>query len=264
MSDKICRTILVTNDDGVHAEGIQHLFRIARSLAGQVYLVAPERDSSGQAQSLSLHTPLRITEHDTDQFSVNGTPADCVLLGIKQIAKQPVDLVLSGINRGANVGDAVGFSGTLGAAKVAAQFKVPAIGFSQAFKRPDTIHWPTSQQYTASLVRYLYSLKWLKTFCINVNFPAVSVEDVAGASWCDGSEGSIQSVNIDARVDPRNRDYFWLDFQHNYRAVDAPNSDIATLREHKIAVQSLNQANPVASGTAIVAEPTKQKEETLQ
>ncbi|MEC9260432.1 MAG: 5'/3'-nucleotidase SurE [Pseudomonadota bacterium] len=261
MSKKLCQTILITNDDGVHAEGIQHLWSIAQTLADTVYLVAPERDSSGQAQSLSLHTPLRINAHGNKQFSVNGTPADCVLLGMREIARQPVDLVLSGINRGANVGDAVGFSGTLGAAKVAAQFGVPAFGFSQAFKHADRIHWPTSVAYTAALVSYLFRIPWAKAPCVNVNFPSIPVASVAGASWCNGSEGSIQNVHVDARQDPRLRQYYWLNFEHNYRNIKTPCADISTLREHKIAVQSLNQANPFEAGTEIVLDKSSVKKE---
>lgn len=249
---KPCRRILITNDDGIHAIGINKLYELAWRLADDVYLVAPEQDCSGQAQSLTLHTPLRVQAYDKHRFGVNGTPADCVLVGLKDIVAGPVDLVLSGINRGANVGDAVNFSGTLGAAKVAAQFGVPAIGLSQAFKHPEQIYWQNSVTFTAAIVCQLLGCQWQKTPCINVNFPAVPAHEVEGISWCEGSEGSIRNVLVDKRTDPRNRHYFWLDFEHDYKQVTAVETDIATMRRRHIAVQCLNQANPFSTGTAVV------------
>ena len=252
MSQPLLQRILITNDDGIDAEGIAHLQALAGELAGEVYVVAPNQDCSGQAQSLSLHTPLRVTEHGDRRFSVNGTPADCVLLGLNSLLPGPVDVVLSGINRGANVGDAVGFSGTLGAAKVAAQFGVPAIGLSQAFKRADQIYWSTAKTYAASIIRELLALKWQKAPCVNINFPAIPPQQVQGVDWCEGSEGSIKRVATDCRRDPRNRAYYWLEFEHDYRPITAETSDISTMRKHHIAVQSLNQPNPYPAGTRVV------------
>ncbi|MDC8830130.1 5'/3'-nucleotidase SurE [Alteromonas gilva] len=260
-ANKLCQRVLLTNDDGIHAVGLNHLFGLAAALADEVYLVAPEQDCSGQAQSLTLHTPLRVQAYDTHRYGVSGTPADCVLVGLKDIVPGPVDLVLSGINRGANVGDAVNFSGTLGAAKVAAQFGVPAIGLSQAFKHPEHIFWDNAITFTAIIVRQLLQCQWPKTPCVNVNFPAVPAQQVEGISWCEGSEGSIRNVLVDKRMDPRNRHYYWLDFEHDYKQVTAAETDIATMRRRHIAVQCLNQANPFATGIAVIPDFANSKKE---
>lgn len=245
-------TVLVTNDDGIEAEGIRYLYDIARGLARQVVVIAPTQDCSGRGQALSLHSPLRVKQVKANHYAVTGSPADCVLLGLNELIDGPVDLVLSGINRGANVGDAVPFSGTLGAASVASQFGVAAAGLSQAFKDPRHIHWQSAQQLAAPLLTHLLSIDWSVTPCLNINFPAVSIHRIQGIRWCEGSRGSIRRVRVDARTDPRQRQYYWLDFEHDYKNVQAPQSDVATLRSRHVAVQSLNQVNPVASGTAIM------------
>ena len=124
--------ILVSNDDGINAVGIKTLERIALALSDDVWVVAPETNQSGAAHSLTLSRPLRVRRYGERHFAVDGTPTDCVLIALQRIVEEPpVDLVLSGVNHGANLGEDVTYSGTVAAAMEATLFKVPAIAFSQ-------------------------------------------------------------------------------------------------------------------------------------
>ncbi len=105
--------ILLTNDDGIHAEGLAALERIARTLSDDVWIVAPETDQSGLAHSLSLSEPLRLRKISDKHFALRGTPTDCVIMGIRQVMDIKPDLVLSGVNSGSNVADDVTYSGTI-------------------------------------------------------------------------------------------------------------------------------------------------------
>ena len=119
--------ILVSNDDGINAVGLKTLERIANAVSDDVWVVAPETNQSGAAHSLTLTRPLRVRRHGDRRYSVDGTPTDCVLIALQRIIKeQPVDLVLSGINHGANLGEDVTYSGTVAAAMEAASSPAPA------------------------------------------------------------------------------------------------------------------------------------------
>ena len=126
--------ILLTNDDGVHAPGLKVLEGIARRLSEDVVIVAPESDQSGVAHSLSLNNPLRLREIGPRRFAVQGTPSDCVIMGVRRLfADARPDLILSGVNRGQNVAEDVTYSGTIAAAMEGALIGVPSIALSQAY-----------------------------------------------------------------------------------------------------------------------------------
>ena len=120
------RKILVTNDDGIDAPGLAVAEAVAAELAEQVWTVAPEHDQSGVGQGISLHTPLRVYHHGERRYAVSGTPADCVMFAMAEwFAEDPPDLVLSGVNCGANLSDSVMYSGTVGAVLAAAHLGLP-------------------------------------------------------------------------------------------------------------------------------------------
>src|SRR5919108_2533791 len=126
--------ILITNDDGIHAPGLDACVEIAKTLSDDVWVVAPEYDQSGVSHSLSLNDPLRLREIGERRFAVKGTPTDCVIMGVRKIlnGKGP-DLVLSGVNRGRNAAEDVLYSGTVAGAKEAAVLGIPAFALSQAY-----------------------------------------------------------------------------------------------------------------------------------
>ena len=123
--------ILITNDDGIDAPGLLALEEVAGELADEVWIVAPDHDQSGISHALSIHHPLRVTKRGERRFSVSGTPADCVAMALQQLMSQPPTLILSGINKGANLGVETVFSGTVGAAMAGLLLGVPSIALSR-------------------------------------------------------------------------------------------------------------------------------------
>jgi 5'-nucleotidase len=133
--------VLITNDDGIDAPGLKVLESIAMALGMDAWVVAPETEKSGAGHSLSLHNPLRWRQISEKRFAVDGTPTDCVLLALNKFMKdEPPILVLSGVNRGANMGDDVTYSGTIAAAMEGTLLGVPAIALSQVFTPGETVY----------------------------------------------------------------------------------------------------------------------------
>ncbi|MFL2781384.1 MAG: 5'/3'-nucleotidase SurE [Rhodospirillales bacterium] len=168
--------ILICNDDGLNAVGIKELEEIARSLTNDVWIVAPETDQSGTGHSLTIRSPLNIKTMGKKCFSVNGTPTDCIILAMNKILKDHrPDFVLSGINRGVNLGEDVTYSGTIGAAIEATLFGVPSIAMSQEYNDAELIdEWGISRKYGAKILKKLLLSNWPKDVLININFPCVS------------------------------------------------------------------------------------------
>src|SRR2546428_304633 len=148
--------ILITNDDGIHAAGLDACLEIARALSDDVWVVAPEYDQSGVSHSLSLNDPLRLREIGERRFAVKGTPTDCVIMGVRHILDgKGADLLLSGVNRGRNAAEDVTYSGTVAGAMEGAVLGIPSFALSQAYaaanrERP---HWETAIQHGPDLIR---------------------------------------------------------------------------------------------------------------
>ncbi len=150
--------ILVTNDDGIHAEGLAVMEAIAAQLSEEVWVVAPETDQSGVAHSLSLSNPLRLRQIGERRFAVAGTPTDCVIMAARSIMIEArPDLVLSGVNRGQNVAEDVTYSGTIAAAMEGTLLGIPSIAVSQAYGPAgrDQIHWDCARHHAAGIIRRL-------------------------------------------------------------------------------------------------------------
>src|SRR5215469_3257522 len=173
--------ILVSNDDGIHSPGIRLLARVARSLSPDVWVVAPEQEQSGASHSLTLSRPLRVRQLGRHRFAVDGTPTDCVLLAVRRILRdKPPTLVFSGINAGANLGDDLTYSGTVAAAMEATLLGVRAIAFSQHYSDRGAVRWATAAAHAGKLVQQLTAQPWARNTLINVNFPDVPPDKVAG------------------------------------------------------------------------------------
>ena len=166
--------ILVTNDDGIHAEGLDVCEKIARAISDDVWVVAPEHDQSGVAHSLSLNDPLRLRRVAERRFAVRGTPTDCVIMGARHLlnGKGP-DLILSGVNRGRNAGEDVIYSGTVAGAVEGTVIGVPSLALSQAYasrlNRPP--YWDTALKYGPDIIRRVVAEGIPRDVLINVNFP---------------------------------------------------------------------------------------------
>ncbi len=234
--------ILVTNDDGINAPGLDVLQKIAESLSDDIWTVAPESDQSGTSHSLTLHEPLRCRTIDERTFAVKGTPTDCVIMAVRHLMADALpDLVLSGVNRGHNVADDVTYSGTIAAAMEGVVLGVPSIALSLAIgpKRPVDIHWETPMVHGADVVRELLRVGWPKDVIMNVNFPAVAPEEVAGHAVVSQGSRDQSALNIIDRLDARGVPYYWFGFERQ-TFEPAADTDLAALAQNRIAITPLH------------------------
>jgi len=202
--------ILLSNDDGIHAPGLKILEKAVRTLSKDVWVVAPETEQSGASHSLTLHRPLRIRKVSQRKFAVDGTPTDAVLLAINRILRDhKPDLVLSGINRGGNLGEDVTYSGTVAAAMEATILGVPAIALSLIAENEDSARWATAAAHFAKVVRGLASVGWPDNVFLNVNFPDVPADKVKGIRVTRQGRRKLGDELVE-RKDPRGRSYFWI------------------------------------------------------
>ena len=230
--------ILISNDDGVDAEGIALLENIARTLSDDVWVVAPEREQSGAGHSLTLHEPLRLHQVGERRFAVTGTPTDAVLVGVMEVMKDKrPDLMLSGINRGSNLAEDVTYSGTVSAAMEATLLEIPSIAFSNMLKGP--VNWDVPAHYTAQIIRALTQTKLPHDRLINVNFPAVALDQVKGIKLCPQGRRKLDD-NLDRRIDPQGRPYIWIGGPRQEPFNDHPESDFQKIREGYITVTPLS------------------------
>jgi 5'-nucleotidase len=231
--------ILISNDDGIYAPGLEVLERIAHKLSRNVWVVAPETEQSGVAHSLTLHLPVRTRKVSPKRYAVSGTPTDCVLLAVKELIppRERPDLILSGINNSSNVGDDITYSGTVAAAMEGTNLEVPSIALSQHSGSHTKIHWRTAEHYAPGLIKKLVSTGWPKNTLININFPDCPPNKVKGVRFC--SQGKrLVNVALSGRVDPKGRPYYWLGGERE-NTPDKPGVDIDFLEEDYITVTPL-------------------------
>ena len=174
--------ILITNDDGIHARGLDVCEKIALALADEVWIVAPEADQSGVSHSLSLNDPLRLREVGPRHFAVKGTPTDCVIMGARHLMKAPPDLVLSGVNRGRNAAEDVSYSGTVAGAMEGTVLGIPSFALSQAYQSSTrhNPHWETAIKFAPDLIQRVLKAGMPRDVFVNINFPDCPPEKVAG------------------------------------------------------------------------------------
>ncbi len=198
------KRILVTNDDGITAPGIKALEQSLSAL-GEVTVVAPDREMSATSQSITLHTPIRIQRIDDRHYSVTGTPTDSVIMALYQILPQPPDLVVSGINPGANLGESVYYSGTVGGAVEAAVHRVPSFAISLAARQEP--NFSVAAAFAGQLAAKILDEGLPKDICLNVNVPQ---GEVRGVRVTHQSQKISQNLVVEHK-DPRGRSHYWLD-----------------------------------------------------
>ena len=205
--------ILVTNDDGIHARGLKVAEAIARTLSDDVWVVAPMEEQSGAGHSLTLTRPLRLRRHDERRFSVSGTPTDTVMMALLEVMDAKPDLIISGVNRGANLGEDATYSGTVSAAMEGALAGVRSIALSQAYSREgmgDTVPFAAAEAWTERVLGPLLEFQTEPRTLINVNFPALPPEEVKGIRVCRQGLRDYGRLRIVQRTDPRGYDYYWF------------------------------------------------------
>jgi 5'-nucleotidase len=225
--------ILLTNDDGIQAEGLRVL---AAAIAGfaDVSIVAPSREQSGTAQSLTLRQPIICHAVAEREWAVDGTPADCVIVALHKLLTEKVDLVISGINHGANLGENAYYSGTVGAAREAALHHIPAVAMSLCSKAPKVSFEPAAR--VARLAAELILKEGLPDqVLLNVNVPE---------PWEGGVKFARQSKKITRNQlwegkDPRGRTYFWLYEQKLDKDIE-PDTDYAAIFDGDVSVTPLH------------------------
>ncbi len=228
--------VLLTNDDGIDAPGLAVLVDIASDLAREVWVVAPVADQSGVSHAISLHHPLRLAVEGERRYGVTGTPGDCAVLGVCHLMRDaPPDLILSGVNRGANLGMETVFSGTVGGAMTGMMLGIPSIGLSQAFTDRERVPWDVARTLGAGVVRQLLAIGWSADTCLNVNFPDRPLAEVGAPTLCRQGIGLIAGMNVESGVDPRGIDYHWINFRRAPREQGA-DSDADAIAAGRIAV----------------------------
>lgn len=168
------KVILLTNDDGIEAEGLKTLEEALHGLA-QLVVVAPDQERSAVSHGLTLRSPLSLKEIRPDHYVLNGTPADCVIYALRHLFVEFPDLVLSGINHGANLGDDIMYSGTVAAAREASAHGIPAMALSQAYVDERPIRFREGAAYARELVAALLHNGLGGEICLNVNFPVQKI-----------------------------------------------------------------------------------------
>jgi 5'-nucleotidase len=224
--------ILVTNDDGVHAPGIIALAGKLKEL-GDVTVVAPAREVSGVSHALTLSAPLRYERIDEHVFSVEGTPTDCINLAVGNLLSHPPELLVSGINRGANLGDDVTYSGTVAGAMEGAIMGISSFAVSLASKSHDD--YGQAAEFAVQLGRILLEKKLPRRTFLNVNVPTGEIEGVRITTQGHRNYWA----KVEERIDPRSRVYFWIK-QGFSRWEKNGVSDINAVRENQISITPLH------------------------
>src|SRR5258708_26751677 len=172
--------IVITNDDGIHAEGLDVCAEIGRALSEDVWVIAPEFDQSGVSHSLSLNDPLRLREVGERRFAVKGTPTDCVIMGARHVIKdRPPNLVLAGVNRGRNAGEDVIYSGTVAGAVEGTILRIPSVALSQAYRSRSNQppHWETAVRFGPDIIRRVLAAGIPRDVLLNRNLPDCAPAD---------------------------------------------------------------------------------------
>jgi 5'-nucleotidase len=231
--------ILLSNDDGIHAPGLQVLERIAAEISDDVWVVAPEHNNSGAGHSLTLRRPLRVRRAGERRYAVDGTPTDCVMLALQLIIKdRPIDLVLSGVNHGGNLGEDVTYSGTIAAAMEATLFKIRAIAMSQVFTTGQPLHWATAERFGPQIVSRVLAMPWTDDLLINVNFPDCPPERVSGIQVTAQGRRKLGDDLVE-RLDPRGEPYVWIGALRE-EASHREGTDIAAVNSGWVSVTPLH------------------------
>ena len=233
--------ILLTNDDGIHAPGLAVLEKIARQFSDDIWICAPDEEQSGMGHALTLTRPVRLRKHGERRFSVTGTPTDAVTMGLRKVIEAQPDVILSGVNRGANLADDITYSGTVSAAIEGALAGVRSIAMSQVYtKETRNSHsaFAAATEWGAKVLGPLLDTPLPKRTLVNVNFPPIAPDAVKGIravrqGFHDYSRGTV----VEGR-DPRGFQYYWFGLEAIEHTLDH-GTDLEAIDDGYIAVTPL-------------------------
>lgn len=233
--------ILLTNDDGYHAPGMAVLEAIARQLTDDIWVCAPSEEQSSAGHSLTLSRPVRVRQHGKKRFSCTGTPTDSVMMAVGRLMPEKPDLILSGVNRGANLGDDITYSGTVSAAIEGALAGIPAIALSQVYATEgmaDAIPFAVAEAWGEKILRPLLDYSIPPRTVININFPAIAPDAVKGVRITRQGFHDYARGTIVEGTDPRGYPYFWFGL-HGIEHSPAHDSDLEAIADGFISVTPL-------------------------
>ncbi len=233
--------ILLTNDDGINAPGLKILEAIAAQLSDDIWICAPDEEQSGAGHSLTLSRPVRLRKHGERRFSVTGTPTDAVMFALHQLMPEKPDLILSGVNRGANLGDDITYSGTVSAAIEGTLAGVRSIALSQVYSKEgigNGVSFEAAAHHGADVIRPLLTQEFGERTLININFPPLPANQVAGVRVVRQGFHDYGRVNIIKQTDPRGFDYYWFGL-HGIEHTPGHDTDLEAVGEGYISVTPL-------------------------
>ncbi len=229
--------ILVTNDDGVGAKGLQYAVRVAQRF-GRVVVVAPEQTQSGMSHAITMFRPLylrRVRQAEgLDVYACSGTPVDCVKMAFDYLLKETPALVISGINHGSNSAVNVLYSGTMGAAIEGSFYDVPSVGLSLTDHDPEA-DFEAAAVYAERIIAKLLAEKPSPPICWNVNIPNVPYDEIRGVRLCRQNAGYWKE-EFEQRKDPRGHDYYWLNGSFFNMEPQAVDTDEWALRNNYVSI----------------------------
>lgn len=249
--------ILLTNDDGIHAPGLKVLEAIAAKLSDDITIVAPSEEQSGAGHSLTLTRPVRLRQMSERRFAVTGTPTDSVMIALNEVMKDgPPDLILSGVNRGANLGEDVTYSGTVSAAMEGALAGVRSIALSQVYRKEgmgDYAPWEVAERWGDDAIRPLLDAPWTPRTLVNINFPATSADAVKGIKVVSQGLRDYGRSKVVKRTDPRGFDYYWFALEHIVH-TPAHSTDLEANEDGYVTVTPLHLDMTHAASLSALAE----------
>ncbi len=227
--------ILVSNDDGVNSPGIRILADALKRM-GEVYIIAPDRERSAASHALTLHKPLRLEKLGDNIYSVNGTPTDCINLGVNGPLHIKPDLVVSGINRGGNLGDDVTYSGTVSAAFEGTLLGIPSFAISQVAE--NDFKFETAAGFALHLANIIRDKSLPSGVLLNVNVPNLDASDIKGVRVTRQGKRIYDENAVVEKVDPRGKKYYWIGGSR-LSWEDTKDSDFSAIEQDMISITPL-------------------------
>ncbi len=229
--------ILLCNDDGIDSEGLRALYAALAPL-GELVVVAPDREQSAAGHSLSLHRPLRIKELEKNWFAVDGTPTDCVNLALNGLMKnERPDILVSGINRGGNMGDDITYSGTVAAAMEATLLGLPAVAISLAHEDGETLLYELAEKVARAGAREVLSRGLTPGVLLNINVPNISPQECRGERITRQGKRIYEEAVVE-KIDPRGREYYWIG-GGSLRWEKEPDTDFEAVAAKEVSITPL-------------------------
>lgn len=247
------KRLLIVNDDGIHAKGIELLEQIVTALGHEAWVVAPDEERSGASHSLSLTLPVRLRRIDSRHWAVKGTPTDAVLLALYEVMRDaPPDALLSGINRGANLAEDITYSGTAAGAMEGALLGIPSIALSQVFTIGREAPWETAARFAPELLARLLAAPPAPGGFVNVNFPDCAPDEVTGLRVTRQGQRPPGSFVPQPRVDERAVPYYWIRLAYR-DGGELAGTDLEAIRDRAVSVTPMHLDLTDHARTAVLA-----------